>query len=228
MNKPLLITKELYKTFQIKTQDSIQDLHILHDINLTIYPGDSLAITGASGEGKSTLLHILGLLESPSSGHLEFPIWPDASHEHIRLHHIGFVFQQFHLLEDLSTLENVLLPLRIQGFGHIDEPVKKRALELLERVGLTDRLYHPASKLSGGEKQRCAIARALVRNPQLLFADEPTGNLDHDNAECIAELLFTLAQEHGSALILVTHDLRLARRGNIIFKLERGQLALCD
>jgi putative ABC transport system ATP-binding protein len=215
---PLLQLENITHVFQSPLPDQ-PPLKIFQNISLELYPGKSLAITGASGEGKSTLLHIIGALEKPTSGLMLWqnkPISPKRQE-------IGFIFQQFHLLDDLSVWENILLPLRLQN-SRPDPSSIERAQQILHRVGLSHRKNQMASLLSGGEKQRCAIARALVGSAKLVLADEPTGNLDHHTAGQIAKLLFEMVKEEGVSLILVTHDHALASRCDSVLKLENGHL----
>lgn len=225
---PLLIAKQLSKSFMTHPLGVASPLQILDSIDLELYPKEGVAIMGSSGEGKSTLLQLLGLLEKPSSGTIQFPLWKNLSLEQIRSRHIGFIFQQFLLLEDLSVLDNVILPMRIAKAWLSKKAMESRAMQWIDRVGLTSRAHHPASRLSGGEKQRCAIARALANDPDILLADEPTGNLDHDNAQSVAKLLFEIASERLGSLLLVTHDARLAKHADRILRLEKGKLQKID
>lgn len=200
-------------------------LTILHDLSLDLSRGDSLAIVGSSGSGKSTLLGLLAGLDLPSSGeivllgHLLGSLDEDER-SRVRAAHVGFVFQSFQLLDSLNALENVMLPLELDGRAD----ARQRARDLLERVGLGQRLTHYPRQLSGGEQQRVAIARAFAAEPDVLFADEPTGNLDTTTGERISELLFELNRERGTTLVLVTHDERLAHRCQRIIRLESGHL----
>ncbi len=199
-----------------------QKVSILSDVSLDIAQGESIAITGRSGEGKTTLLHILGTLEPFESGQIEIAGVPhnQTNAATLRNKHMGFIFQAFNLLEDFTALENVLMPARIARQA-ID---KKRGLELLAQVGLEHRANFPAKLLSGGERQRVAIARALCNNPDIIFADEPSGNLDKASADLIADLLFTLVKSQNKTLILVTHDQALADRCTRHFTLQQGTL----
>lgn len=205
---PVLSAKNIRKTFHRPTE-----IEILKGVSLDIYPGESIAIMGASGEGKSTLLHILGTLEEATGGEL---IIAGKSVQHnppptLRNCHIGFVFQSFHLLEDYSVLQNVLMPALIAGQEiHKGSEAHSRAIELVKKVGLEKRLEYPTKLLSGGEKQRTAIARALCNNPELLLADEPSGNLDHTTSKHIQELLLNSVKELHKSLVVVTHDDTLA------------------
>ena len=200
-------------------------LTILHDLDLELNKGDSLAIVGASGSGKSTLLGLLAGLDLPSGGAVllagnNLSELDEDQRARLRTEHVGFVFQSFQLLDSLNALENVMLPLELEG--HAD--ARQRARALLERVGLGQRLTHYPRQLSGGEQQRVAIARAFAAEPDVLFADEPTGNLDSHTGERITELLFQLNQERGTTLVLVTHDERLAHRCQRLIRLEAGHL----
>jgi len=204
-------------------------LVVLADVSLTLEAGENVAILGPSGSGKSTLLAILGTLDQPSSGSLEIGnIDPFELSEPqlaaFRSQNIGFVFQDHHLLPQCTVLENVLVPFLADGTAG-DEEVA-RAEHLLESVGLSDRSLHRPAQLSGGERQRVALARALIREPTLLLADEPTGNLDHSTAESIAELLIALQQERSTMLVVVTHSETLASRLQKRLELVEGRLAL--
>lgn len=210
-------------TKTVETQEG--RLAILHPISLQVQAGESLAITGASGSGKSTLLGILAGLDVPSSGsiYLAGECISDMDEEgraQVRARHVGFIFQSFQLLPGLTALENVMLPLELRG----DKQARARASEFLERVGLSARLSHYPKQLSGGEQQRVAIARAFASQPRILFADEPTGNLDSATGARIIELLFGLNQEQGTTLILITHEERLAARCQRRIELAAGAL----
>jgi putative ABC transport system ATP-binding protein len=190
-------------------------LTILHDISFSVSEGESLAIVGASGSGKSTLLGLLAGLDTPTSGqvHLMDKDISAASEDQraqIRSQHVGFVFQSFQLIDHLSALENVQLSLELKGTPRHEALAKAKVW--LEKVGLGERLNHRPKTLSGGEQQRVALARAFVTQPDVLFADEPTGSLDEVTGQTIIDLLFSLNQDSGSTLILVTHDLALAQR----------------
>ena len=201
------------------------ELAILQDLSFELTAGDSLAIVGSSGSGKSTLLGLLAGLDLPSSG--EIVLAGHALHTldedrraQVRAEQVGFVFQSFQLLDNLSALENVMLPLELEGRAD----ARRRATDLLERVGLAHRLTHFPRQLSGGEQQRVAIARAFAAEPAILFADEPTGNLDSHTGEHISDLLFQLNEERGTTLVLVTHEERLAHRCRRLIRLEAGRL----
>ncbi|SDJ75195.1 putative ABC transport system ATP-binding protein [Pseudomonas delhiensis] len=201
------------------------ELTILHDLSLALQRGDSLAIVGSSGSGKSTLLGLLAGLDQPSGGSVELAghrlaELDEDQRARVRAAHVGFVFQSFQLLDSLDALENVMLPLELEGRGD----ARERARVLLERVGLGQRLSHYPRQLSGGEQQRVAIARAFAAEPDVLFADEPTGNLDSATGERISDLLFELNRERRTTLVLVTHDERLAHRCQRHIRLESGHL----
>ena len=202
-----------------------QKLTILHDLSLSLKSGDSLAIVGRSGSGKSTLLGLLAGLDLPGNGEVIMagqnlnPLNEDERAA-LRADQVGFVFQSFQLLDSLTALENVMLPLELKN----RKDARNRALELLQQVGLEQRTGHYPRQMSGGEQQRVAIARAFAAEPNILFADEPTGNLDSQTGERITELLFALNQAHGTTLVLVTHDERLAQRCARQIRLEAGRL----
>lgn len=204
--------------------DAGGELIILNNISFTVQKGESVAIVGASGSGKSTLLGLLAGLDVASSGSVEllgqslFELDEDGRAK-FRGQHVGFVFQSFHLLPHLTALENVMLPLELAGL-----PAQQAALEVLNQVGLSHRLDHYPATLSGGEQQRVSIARAFIVKPALLFADEPTGSLDGVTGARIIELMFALHQEHGTTLILVTHDTALAQRCDRIIQIQGGAL----
>lgn len=221
VNQPILSAQALTKQVSIgETQ-----LTILHDITLQVNSGEAVAILGASGSGKSTLLGLLAGLDLPSSGkvHLQdvdlFTLDED-SRAALRGKMMGFVFQSFQLLPALTAIENVMLPLELTAADNAENVAQK----LLQRVGLASRLHHYPKQLSGGEQQRVAIARAFATEPRLLLADEPTGNLDSATGVQIIELMFELNREHGTTLILVTHDEVLSRRCSRQIRLADGKL----
>jgi len=202
-------------------------LTILHDISFSVAEGDSLAIVGASGSGKSTLLGLLAGLDTPSTGQVslmgkDISGGDENARAAIRAHHVGFVFQSFQLIDHLSALENVQLPLELIGMPRAEAAAKAQVW--LEKVGLGERLKHRPKTLSGGEQQRVALARAFVTEPDVLFADEPTGSLDEKNGQKIIDLLFQLNQDLGSTLVLVTHDTALAKRCQRQMVLNAGQV----
>jgi putative ABC transport system ATP-binding protein len=201
------------------------ELPILSDISFNVKPGESVAIVGASGSGKSTLLGLLAGLDATNEGEIYLDSEPlhDLDEEQraaLRAKSIGFVFQSFMLVQSLTAIENVMLPAELAG--HKD--AKQQAMDLLTKVGLEHRLDHYPSQLSGGEQQRVAIARAFVGSPKILFADEPSANLDTKNGQLIESLLFELNQEKGTTLLLVTHDEHLAERCNRILHIDGGNL----
>jgi lipoprotein-releasing system ATP-binding protein len=201
---------------------------VLNGVNLAVARGEMIAIVGASGAGKSTLLHVIGALDRPDRGEVviggqSLSNRSDDELAAIRNKAIGFVFQFHHLLREFSALENVMMPLRIAGW----EPVRARARaqELLARVGLSHRVDHRPSELSGGEQQRTAVARALALDPSMFLADEPSGNLDHGNAEQLHDLLALLARDLEIAMVVVTHNRSLARRADRALHMEDGVLS---
>ncbi|KGD65794.1 ABC transporter ATP-binding protein [Alcanivorax nanhaiticus] len=202
------------------------NLKLLQNITFDVFAGDSVAITGPSGSGKSTLLSLLAGLDVPSTGEVQLKGEPFSTRNEdlrsrLRGQHCGFVFQQFQLVADLTAQENVMLPLEILG----RPSPRKLASQWLEQVGLSQRQQHYPAQLSGGEQQRVALARAFAVSPAVLFADEPTGSLDYANGQHVADLLFQLNQEQGTALVLVTHDPALAERCQRQFTLNEGQLS---
>lgn len=211
----------LKRTFQIGRRR----IEVLKGIDFSLRGGESVFLLGASGAGKTTLLYTLAGLERPESGSVEFEgvslyDLPDGKLETMRNHRMGFVFQAYFLLPELTALENVLLPAMIGG-----QKRQQEAELLLQRVGLADRMHHLPSELSGGEQQRVAIARSLVNDPRIIFADEPTGNLDSRSGEVIVELLLSLAREDNRSLLVVTHDTRLASRGDRTLQMVDGRIA---
>lgn len=205
------------------------EITILQDLNLNIVQGQSTAIIGKSGSGKSTLLHIAGGLDSPTEGKVicsgtDFATLDDKRRSVLRNRHIGFIFQANLLLEDFSALENVMAPALISGVKARE--CKDRAVELLERLGLADRMDHVPGKLSGGEKQRVAICRALMNRPEVILADEPTGALDEENASEVENLLLDLVREEGRSLLLVTHNQDFAFKCDNVYLLKNRNLTL--
>ena len=201
------------------------ELVLLADINFSIFPGEGVAIVGPSGAGKSTLLGLLAGLDVPSAGHvaldgIDLNSLDEDGRAQLRAERVGFVFQSFHLLPNLTALENTMLPLELVG----RRDARSAAMEVLARVNLGNRLRHYPNQLSGGEQQRVAIARAFVAQPKILFADEPTGNLDSHSGQRVIEVLFAMNQEQGTTLILVTHDENLAQRCGRRLRLLDGHL----
>jgi putative ABC transport system ATP-binding protein len=201
------------------------ELTVLNNISFKVAEGQSISIIGPSGSGKTTLLGLCAGLDVPSKGSIslmgfKLNAMSEDDRAYIRNQYVGFVFQNFQLLSTLTALENVMVPLELRG----EKNVLPKAKELLNRVGLSARLKHYPSQLSGGEQQRVAMARAFITNPKILFADEPTGNLDGDNAQHVTELLFGMNKEQGTTLILVTHNLELAQMTNRILKMRSGNV----
>ena len=223
MSEPIIAVEHVTK----QVQDSSGTLTILHEIDFSLTARESAAIVGASGSGKSTLLAIIAGLDTPTTGTVKlagvdlFTIDEDARAA-VRAAKVGFVFQSFQLLGNLNALENVMLPLELQGRGD----ARVLATEMLRRVGLGDRLRHYPKVLSGGEQQRVALARAFVVRPAVLLADEPTGSLDHATGETVMQLMFELNREAGTTLVLVTHDPRIAARCSRQLRIEAGRVQL--
>lgn len=200
-------------------------LTILSDVSFAVDPGESVAVVGPSGAGKSTLLALLAGLDLPTDGHVilngaNLGKLDEDGRAHMRAENVGFVFQSFHLVPSLNALENVMLPLELAGA----DDARSTAREIVRKVGLADRWSHYPSQLSGGEKQRVAIARAFATEPAVLFADEPTGNLDSRTGETIMELMFELNRSSSTTLVLVTHDTALAGRCDRVLSLDAGKL----
>jgi lipoprotein-releasing system ATP-binding protein len=218
----LMCAKGIHKMY---AQGSGQ-LHILKGVDLNIYENEALCIVGASGAGKSTLLHILGALDSPDEGEVLFKEqslfkMSDEQLAHYRNRSLGFVFQFHHLLAEFTAIENVILPARLRGLSPQEAATK--AQNLLVKVGLAERLHHFPSQLSGGELQRVAIARALVNDPEILFADEPTGNLDSRNGQMVQEIFFDLIKQMKITLVVVTHDIKFAERFPRLLRMQDGR-----
>ena len=210
--------------------DSDQSIHVLNSTNLELKEAEMIAITGQSGCGKSTLLHILGLLDMPDRGRVLIggrevhAGMPEAAM--IRNKELGFVFQFHYLVEDLTARENVALPAIIAGIS--TSKAQKLATELLERLGLSQRLNRYPNQLSGGEQQRVSLARALINNPKIVLADEPTGNLDPQHSEEVWQMIINLNKEFGQAFVIVTHDQESARLANSTYCLAKGTLSICQ
>ena len=214
MNK--ITCTNIAKTFVVEGNN----IKVLENINLTIEKGDLVAISGQSGAGKSTLLHIIASLDEASSGNIFYDEKPIEGHtnfalSNIRLNNFGFVYQFHHLLEDLTVLENIMIPLQLAG-----NKTKQNVYNIIDEVGLTSRVNHLPWKLSGGEKQRVAIARALINNPDFIFLDEPTGNLDNENASIIQNLLLEISKRNNIALVTATHDNNFIESFNKIYYLK--------
>ena len=221
MSQVVLRTENLTKTYR----SGDKSLTVLDNVSFSAKQGDSLAIIGPSGSGKTTLLGLCAGLDTPSSGVvslLDFKLnaMSEDDRAYIRNQYVGFVFQNFQLLATLTALENVMVPMELRG----ERNVASKAKELLDRVGLGNRMDHYPSQLSGGEQQRVAMARAFMTDPKILFADEPTGNLDEENASHLVDLLFDMNKEQGTTLILVTHNLELAKMTHRILRMKGGKL----
>jgi putative ABC transport system ATP-binding protein len=208
-----------------KTYTSGQrELTVLDAVHFTVNEGESVAIVGPSGSGKTTLLGLCAGLDSPSRGYVtlcdaQLDALDEDARALLRNDNVGFIFQNFQLIPSLTALENVMIPLELQGASD----ARKRATELMVRVGLGDRLHHYPSQLSGGEQQRVSLARAFCNDPRILFCDEPTGNLDNETSIRIEDLLFELNAEQGTTLVIVTHDLQLANKTGRIIELKGGR-----
>lgn len=221
MSDPVLSVRDLAKTFT----SGGRPLTVLDGVSFDVHPGDTLAIVGPSGSGKTTLLGLAAGLDRPSRGTVtlagtDLDGLSEDARARIRAEHVGFVFQSFRLLPTLTALDNVAIPLELRG----DRGARETAHGLLERVGLGERTDHYPSQLSGGEQQRVAVARAFAGRPTLLFADEPTGNLDEGTGSRVEDLLFDLNREAGTALVVVTHDLNLAARCDREIRLRGGRV----
>jgi putative ABC transport system ATP-binding protein len=221
MSTSILQAENLTKVYR----SAGRELMVLDNVSFSVGQGDSLAIIGPSGSGKTTLLGLCAGLDTATSGTLslmgfKLNVMDEDDRAYLRNQYVGFVFQNFQLLSTLTALENVMVPLELRGSGD----ASSKAKELLARVGLGDRSHHYPSQLSGGEQQRVAMARAFITDPKILFADEPTGNLDEENAHHITELLFGMNKEKGTTLVLVTHNLELAQRTRRILRMRGGKL----
>ena len=223
MNKKILELKNVSKTYKTKAEE----IHVLKNINLTFNSGDFVSIQGKSGSGKTSLLNILGLLDVPTSGDVfidekKVNMKDEKLKNILRNRKIGFVFQFHYLLNEFTALENVMMPALVNKSMTKDK-AKKRAKELLKMVDLGHRINHKPNELSGGEKQRVAIARAMINNPEMILADEPTGNLDTETSNVINELFKKISKEENQAIIIVTHSLELANMATYKYKIENGK-----
>ena len=223
MSKNILTIKNLEKVY---VTDS-EKLTVLKSLNLTVDEGSKIAIVGESGSGKSTLLNIIGGIDNATSGSVQAGDWEVTNLSEVKMseyrsHFLGLIFQFHYLLKDFTALENVYMPALIAGVSK--KEAIERAKALLSDVGISDRINHLPSQLSGRERQRVAVARALINDPSLILADEPTGNLDPVNAQKIGQLLFSMADKYKKTLILVTHDMNLAAKGDCQFRIVEGRL----
>lgn len=219
----ILTVKELSKVFT--NSHTKKELKILDNINFEVSSGQSFAIVGPSGSGKTTLLGLCAGLDQVTSGsiilnNIKLDNLSEDQLAKVRNEHVGFVFQNFQLIPTLTALENVMIPLELRG----DKTAEKTSKDLLERVGLSERMGHYPVQLSGGEQQRVSIARAFSNNPKILFADEPTGNLDEETSNSIVELIFEINKEAGTTLVIVTHDLELAAKTDHMIRLKGGKI----
>jgi putative ABC transport system ATP-binding protein len=217
----ILNVQQLRKTYS----SGSKTITVLEDITFSVSQGDTFSIVGPSGSGKTTLLGLCAGLDHPDEGTIELcgsqlSYLNEDQRALLRNRKVGFIFQDFQLLPTLTALENVSVPMELQGAKH----AREFALDLLEKVGLADRSHHYPSQLSGGEQQRVALARAFSNGPSILFADEPTGNLDEETGEKVVQLLFDLNREAGTTLVIVTHDLDLAKRTQHILRLKGGKI----
>ena len=222
MSNIVLEAKNISKSFT----DGKTTVEVIKDLSLQVKAGEFVSIVGSSGSGKSTLLHVLGGLDGPTQGEVflngkRFDTLGEAERGYLRNQHLGFVYQFHHLLPEFTALENVAMPLMLRA-GTTYKQSKEQAEYLLNRVGLSHRMTHKPGELSGGERQRVALARALVAKPELMLADEPTGNLDRKNAVKIFELLSELRSEFNMAMLIVTHDEQLAQAGDSILHMQDG------
>jgi lipoprotein-releasing system ATP-binding protein len=222
MNDALLVTYKATKAYR----NGAKEVVAVDGVDVMIRRGSSTAILGPSGAGKSTLLHMLGCLDNPTSGSvlldgLEIYSFSDKERAKIRNKRIGFMFQFYHLLPEFTALENVMMPAMIMGRG---KRVKERAKEILQSIGLGERMTHRPGELSGGESQRVAIARALINEPEVLLCDEPTGNLDSKTSESIYDILFDIKAKSNTALVIVTHDERISERTDSVIRLKDGRV----
>jgi putative ABC transport system ATP-binding protein len=217
----ILVVENLTKTFN----SANKSLTVLDNVSFSVKEGSGISIVGPSGSGKTTLLGLCAGLDVATSGivslvGIKLNALDEDDRAYVRNQHIGFIFQNFQLLPTLTALENVTVPLEIRG----SKDYKNKAIELLDRVGLADRMDHYPSQLSGGEQQRVAMARAFITSPKILFADEPTGNLDEETADKVKEILFDLNKQEGTTLILVTHNMELASHTDRILQLKGGRV----
>jgi len=225
MSKTLIEAHNIHKTY--RQADYL--LHVLKGIDLQIHAGEVVALVGPSGAGKSTLLHILGALDMPHQGQVHFngqDVYALADQQRARLRNsqMGFVFQFYHLLPELTALENVTLPAMVKNNSRKTSAIELDGVKLLEQMGLAQRVSHRPSQLSGGEQQRVAIARSLMNNPQVVFCDEPTGNLDSQSGAMVIDVLLNLNKTNSQTVVIVTHDLAIAKRTQRVIHMKDGIL----
>lgn len=223
MNEFILTLENIEKTYV----SSGETLTIIKNLSLNVERGKKCVIVGKSGSGKSTLLNIIGGLDKATSGSVfvdgqNVGLMNERQKNDFRKNVLGLVFQFHYLLKDFTAVENIFLPAYMAGVPK--KQAMEKALQLLEDIGLSDRKDHLPSELSGGERQRVAVARSLVNNPELILADEPTGNLDPENSVLIGDMLFSLSEKYGKTLVLVTHDMNLASKGDVVYSIEKGSL----
>ena len=215
--------KDVWKIYSMGESE----VQALRGISFAVEEGEFVSIMGPSGSGKSTCMNMIGCLDRPTSGDVIIngrliAEMTETELAKLRNETVGFVFQQYHLLSSMTVLENVMLPLRYKGIPHGER--KRLAEEALARVGLSERLHHRPHELSGGQKQRVAIARATVTKPRIILADEPTGNLDPENASSVIDLLFSITEKYNKSLVLVTHDTSLTKRGDVCYSIKEGKI----
>ncbi len=226
MTTSLLTAENIFKSYE--DQDGGSPLEVLHDVSLDVKEGTITSIVGSSGSGKSTLLHILGGLDKPDKGKI---LWGDKdlgllsadALADFRNKYLGFVFQFHHLLPEFTAIENVCMPALIAGVSFSE--ASKKAYPIMSRLGVANRKEHRPTQLSGGEQQRVAMARALMNNPKLILADEPTGNLDETNTDIILNMLFELRDEFGVAILLITHENNIAKKSDVILEIKKGTIS---
>ncbi|MEW5894293.1 MAG: ABC transporter ATP-binding protein [Candidatus Omnitrophota bacterium] len=225
----MLVAKNIHKIYRNPVSKA-NDVHVLKGVSLSVEMGEIVAIVGPSGAGKSTLLHILGGLDQPSHGEVflrdqNLYAFNDIKRAKIRNEKVGFIFQFYHLLPEFNALENVVLPAMIKSRSRMTAQMRMVGMDFLKKVGLSERVQHKPNELSGGEQQRVAIARAIINQPDILFCDEPTGNLDSETGQGVIDLLMKLNAVNKQTLVMVTHDEKIAQRANRVIYLKDGEVA---